>query len=309
MDKLLGDNSENVIDPIPLPELKRSVKSFKYINKRNIPASVDWRKKGVVNPIRDQGKCGSCWTFASVAAIESQYARVTGNLLQLSEQNLLNCGKAYFTPSDSNGCNGGQAELGFNWVKANKGINLRTADPYTASYSGRCTFNSTASGVSDVRVDGWVSVPADENIIAATIAQYGPVAASIYANKNYIFAYSGGVYTDPTYTNQKVNHAIVIDGYDTDPVLGPYWIVRNSWGLNCGDNGNGYWKILRGKNMINIASDVKYPLVSNKRTPPPATTYPTFNACSKGSPDGFYAYPGCKRFVNSLSCFFENNIA
>jgi hypothetical protein len=172
--------------------------------------------------------------------------------------------------------------------KANKGINLRTGDPYTWSFSRKCTYNSTASGVSDVRVDGLVSVPVDENIIAATIAQYGPVAASIYAN-----------------TNQMVNHAIVIVGYDTDPVLGPYWIVRNSWGLNCGDNGNGYWKILRGKNMINIASDVKYPLVSNKRTPPPATTYPIFYACSKGSSDGFYAYPGCKRFVNH---YYTNSV-
>lgn len=103
----------------------------------NLPASVDWRTQGYLNPIKNQGECGSCWSFSAVSAIESYNYKTNGKLLNFSEQQLVDCAYLYFgyTGTQADGCDGGFMTDAFQYQKA-KGIALASSYPYTSSSSG-----------------------------------------------------------------------------------------------------------------------------------------------------------------------------
>jgi C1A family cysteine protease len=194
----------------------------------NLPVSIDWTTKGVVNSIRDQGQCGSCWAFATTSNAESVWAISTGNLLDLSEEYLVNCasGVGYFNL----GCNGGTPDSAFKYM-INNGQCTEASYPYTAT-DGSCQKCTSAgvkfTGCSDV-------TPKDQLALKAAVAKQ-PVVIAIEADTRYFQSYSSGILTDATKCGTTLDHAVEIVGYGTENGI-DYWKVRNSWGNSWGESG------------------------------------------------------------------------
>lgn len=195
------------------------------------PASIDWRAKGVVNPVRDQGQCGSCWAFATTANAESVWAIAKGQLLDLSEEFLVDCasGVGYFNL----GCNGGMPDSAFKYM-INNGQCYESSYPYTAGVTktaGTCQKCSAApvkfSSCSDVK-------PNDQVSLKGAVAQQ-PVAIAIEADTRYFQSYSGGI-LDSSSCGTNLDHAVEIVGYGTENGI-DYWNVRNSWSASWGEQG------------------------------------------------------------------------
>ena len=195
-------------------------------------ASLDWRQKGAVTSVKDQGQCGSCWTFSSTGASEGAWAIATGKLLDLSEQQLVDCatGVSY----GSHGCNGGQMEGADKYLIANGQCSLASY-PYTA-VDGKCQKCSPVAqftSCSDVK-------PNDQVSLKGAVA-LGPVSVAISADTRYFQSYTGGI-LDSTACYTELNHGVLVTGYGTDNGK-KYWTVKNSWSNTWGEQG--YVRILR----------------------------------------------------------------
>jgi len=190
------------------------------------PASLDWRQKNAVTSVKDQGQCGSCWTFSSTGASEGAWAIATGKLIDLSEQQLVDCatGAAY----GSHGCNGGQMEGADKYLIANGQCSLASY-PYTATDDKCKTCSPVAhfSSCSDVK-------PNDQISLKGAVAMQ-PVSVALSADTRYFQSYTGGILDSPAcYT--ELNHGVLITGYGTDNGK-KYWTVKNSWGVTWGEQG------------------------------------------------------------------------
>ncbi|KAH7276604.1 hypothetical protein KP509_39G014200 [Ceratopteris richardii] len=198
-----------------------------------LPVEVDWRKRGAVTAVKNQGQCGSCWAFSTVAAVEGIHQISTGKLIPLSEQQLVDCS------TQNNGCNGGSMPLAFDFVVNNGGLETEEHYPYEA-VQGDCRTRASLQG--PVSIDSYVEVPTEEEAILRAVAQQ-PVSVGIDAGQRDFQFYAGGVYDGRCGT--QLNHGVTIVGYGTDAQSGAdYWIVKNSWGASWGDNG--YINIKRG---------------------------------------------------------------
>lgn len=200
-----------------------------------LPASIDWTTSGKVNPIRDQGQCGSCWAFAATANAESIWAIATNQLLDLSEQYLVDCatGIGYF----NQGCNGGQPDSALKFM-INNGQCAETDYPYTQKQGTcndtPCTTNVEFAACYDV-------TPNDQQALASATAQ-NPVIIAIEADTRYFQSYSSGILTDALKCGTNLDHAVEIVGYGTENGI-DYWKVRNSWSTSWGEQG--YFRLQR----------------------------------------------------------------
>lgn len=217
------------------------------------PASIDWRSKGAVTSVKDQGQCGSCWTFSATGAVEGAWAISTGKLVDLSEQELVDCatGLSY----GSHGCNGGQMEGAFKYIIANGQCSLASY-AYTAKDGScqKCSAVAHISSCSDVK-------PNDQVSLKAAVAQQ-PVAIAIEADTRYFQSYSSGILTSSS-CGTNLDHGVLIVGYGTENGQ-DYWLVKNSWGTSWGDKG--YVKIARSSStndagICGIAMDPSFPTV------------------------------------------------
>jgi C1A family cysteine protease len=217
------------------------------------PSTMDWRTKGAVTSVKDQGQCGSCWSFSSTGAVEGAWAISKGQLTDFSEQELVDCatGVSY----GSHGCNGGQMEGAFKFVIENGQCTL-SSYPYTAKDGTcqKCTAVAHISSCSDVK-------PNDQLSLKAAVAQQ-PVAVAIEADTRYFQSYSGGI-LDSSSCGTTLDHGVLTVGYGEENGQ-KYWLVKNSWGTTWGDKG--YVKIARSdstndKGICGIAMDPSFPSV------------------------------------------------
>jgi len=216
------------------------------------PTSIDWRTKGAVTTVKDQGQCGSCWTFSSTGAMEGAWAIAKGQLIDLAEQELVDCAGLKY---GSMGCNGGQMEGAFKFIIEN-GQCAASSYPYTAK-DGTCHSCSAvahATSCSDVK-------PNDQLSLKAAVAKQ-PVAVAIEADTKYFQSYSGGVLTSSS-CGTSLDHGVLAVGYGEENGQ-KYWLVKNSWGTSWGEQG--YVKIGRSEStndagICGIAMDPSFPTV------------------------------------------------
>lgn len=206
----------------------------------DVPNSIDWTTKNVVNPIRDQGQCGSCWSFATTSNAESVWAISKGYLTDLSEQYLVDCAKgiSYY----NNGCNGGQPDSAFKYMITN-GQCVETSYPYTAT-DGACK-KCTASSV---QFSACFDVAPNDQLSLEVAVSRQPVVVAIEADSKYFQSYAGGI-LDAKECGTDLDHAVEIVGYGSDKGI-DYWKVRNSWDKSWGENG--YVRIKRSSSTNDI---------------------------------------------------------
>eukprot|EP00441_Pelagodinium_beii_P020481 CAMPEP_0197678524 /NCGR_PEP_ID=MMETSP1338-20131121/90154_1 /TAXON_ID=43686 ORGANISM="Pelagodinium beii, Strain RCC1491" /NCGR_SAMPLE_ID=MMETSP1338 /ASSEMBLY_ACC=CAM_ASM_000754 /LENGTH=326 /DNA_ID=CAMNT_0043259469 /DNA_START=71 /DNA_END=1051 /DNA_ORIENTATION=+ len=218
--------------------------SLRRVNSTELPSSVDWRQKGAVTGVKNQGQCGSCWAFSTTGSTEGITAISTGKLISLSEQQLVDCSG----PEGNQGCGGGIMDQAFQYIENNGGICSEAAYPYTAA-DGSCKASSCTNVAS---ISGYQNVPHNsESALKAAVAQQ-PVSIAVDA-QSWQF-YGGGVYNN-AFCGTSLDHGVLAVGYTPD-----YWIVKNSWAASWGEAGYIYLKSgTGGLGMCGLLMEPSYP--------------------------------------------------
>jgi len=201
---------------------------------------IDWVSKGAVTPVKNQGRCGSCWAFSAVAAIES-YAKLAGKGLKvLSAQQVNSCDKK------DGGCNGGNTETAYGYVKGAGGIETESDYPYTSGggSTGSCKFNSGRIAIS---ISGYKSVSRGESNLKQAL-NAGPASVCLAASSWQ--SYQGGILSK---CDNQVDHCVQTTGYSGSS----YWRIRNSWGTGWGESG--FLRLAQGSDLCKVSDDTTYP--------------------------------------------------
>ncbi|XP_011045161.1 PREDICTED: cysteine proteinase 15A-like [Populus euphratica] len=223
----------------------------------DLPTNFDWRDQGAVTKVKDQGSCGSCWSFSATGALEGAHYLATGELVSLSEQQLVDCDHECdpeeYGACDS-GCSGGLMNNAFEYALKAGGLEREEDYPYTGNDRGACKFDKSKVAAS---VSNFSVVSLDEDQIAANLVKHGPLSVAI--NAVFMQTYIGGV-SCPYICSKHQDHGVLLVGYGAAgyaPIRfkeKPFWIIKNSWGENWGENG--YYKICRARNICGVDSMV-----------------------------------------------------
>ncbi|XP_045478088.1 procathepsin L-like [Harmonia axyridis] len=229
--------------PVIVGDIFNASKSFSNVG------AVDWRTAGVVTPVKNQGQCGSCWSFSATGAIEGQLGR-KGKLISLSEQNLIDCSAVY----GNNGCNGGLMTAAFDFVREN-GIESEQNYPYRA-IDEYCQANPSRTVT---KLSSYVNIPSGSvSSLKQAIANKGPIAVAIDATLT-LQRYSSGILNDNSCSSRSLNHGVLAVGYGSSNGQS-YFIVKNSWGSTWGEAG--YFRLSMSRNNpCGIATMASYPVL------------------------------------------------
>lgn len=232
-----------------------------------VPSSVNWVEKGAVTPVKNQGQCGSCWSFSTTGALEGRWQILTGKLCSMSEQQFVDCDTEH-----DHGCNGGLMDYAFEFAE-NNALCSEESFPYTAKGEkcpadlkcDVCVPKGSVTGFQDVESN---SVEAMEQAVAA-----GPVSVAVEADQGVFQFYKKGVVTSAE-CGQQLDHGVLTVGYGTytpensETAEGiDYWLVKNSWGPSWGEDG--YLKIAKklsisGKSECGILSQPSFPVMKEQ---------------------------------------------
>lgn len=222
----------------------RSAAPKAKVSLQDLPSSVDWRQKGVITPVKNQGECGSCWAFASTETLESHWAIKTGRLEELSEQFILDCTPNPDRCGGTGGCDGGTGELAYTRLAELGGIPSEWTYPYVSGTGKASTCHGLplppqhphSGGImAAANVTGYKSTKQNSYTdMMTTLATVGPLAVSVDAS---VWSdYESGIFTGGNKTNPDLDHLVQLVGYGEENGMG-YWLVRNSWTELWGEDG------------------------------------------------------------------------
>ncbi|WRX10263.1 Peptidase C1A [Theobroma cacao] len=232
----------------------RESDEFQHDKHYNLSTYIDWREKGAVTPIKDQGQCGSCWAFSAVAAIEGIGKIKTGELTSLSEQELIDCD----VNNENQGCKGGYMEKAYEFIIKNGGITTEENYPYIGE-DGICDEIKARNRA--VAISGYKTVPVNNERSLQDAVAHQPVSVAIDAGGYEFQLYSEGIFTG--FCGNQLNHGVTVVGYGEDGGR-KYWLVKNSWGTSWGESG--YIRMQRDftdkRGICGIAMEASYPVKS-----------------------------------------------
>ncbi|XP_078447647.1 putative cysteine protease RD19D [Wolffia australiana] len=233
--------------------IRKSCAAGPRLQTRGLPSNFDWRERGAVTDVKMQGVCGSCWAFSTTGAVEGANFLVTGKLLTLSEQQLVDCDHMCDEEEREacdKGCNGGLMTNAYKYLMEAGGLEEERSYPYTGRI-GRCTFDASKVAV---RLTNFSHVPLDEGQIAAYLVNHGPLAVGL--NAAFMQTYVGGVSCPLVCMRRWVNHGVLLTGYGASGFSllrlrrQPYWVIKNSWGRQWGEEG--YYRLCRGHGTCGV---------------------------------------------------------
>lgn len=238
------------------------VNEYKTMNRTfaKLPESVNWVEAGAVTPVKDQGQCGSCWSFSTTGAMEGAYFVKYGKLESFSEQQLVDCDNLRNGGRD-HGCNGGLMNNAFSWIEKNGGICTEDEYPYISSDGSTESCETSCREVPNSAPTGFENVLEGDDYFMEALTQQ-PVSIAIEADQRDFQLYSSGVFTGTCGTN--LDHGVLAVGYGTENG-NDYYLVKNSWSSSWGDNG--YIKLGRGseyndgQGQCGILMQASYPVL------------------------------------------------
>jgi len=225
----------------------------KYTEKqKTFPESFDWRIQGAVTPVKDQGVCGSCWSFGTTGAIEGAYFMKHNHLVRLSQQNLVDCSWGF----GNNGCEGGEDYRAYDWIIKHGGIASEELYGQYLQQDGYCHFTNATIAA---KVTGYVNVTGNLDVKTALVNE-GPISIGIDASHKSLSFYDHGLYYEPECGNtvDDLDHAVLLVGYGK--INGQdYWLVKNSWSTYWGNDG--YVLMSQKNNNCGVTTQTTYPIV------------------------------------------------
>jgi cathepsin L len=217
----------------------------------SLPSHVDWRDKGAVTGVKNQGQCGSCWSFSTTGSVEGAHFLSGNTLVGLSEQNLVDCSSS----EGNQGCDGGLMDDAFQYIINNNGIDTEASYPYTAE-DGTCHYSAANRGAT---ISSYQDIPSgSESSLTDKIASVGPISVAIDAGQSSFQFYNGGVYYSASCSSTQLDHGVLAVGYGVSSGQ-DYYIVKNSWGTDWGLSGY-IWMARNRNNNCGIATAASYPI-------------------------------------------------